>query len=362
MRKLKEKSIYGLIIASVFITLSILALIIGYVFVNGAGKINTDFLLGSPEPKSIYATFEQNKSYDFSYDITSKNSKSTVTVTEVRKYDELKDVNEKIIKLKPGDTITKVDSFTIESMDANEINVLMDELKHPTQDLKTKLTVPGNGIFPLIVTTLYIILFAILFAIPFGLFAAIYLVEYKVNPRLNKTIHFAIDSLAGIPSIIFGLFGFMFFSLVLGLGISLISGILTVIIMLLPVVIKTIEEALLSVPNTLRESSYGVGATKAQTIFKVVLPSALPGIIVAVILAISRVIGESAIFIFAAGTTAQLPKMFEQGATLTVYAYAVTNEYNDIATACAIGIVIIVMVLILNILAKVVSRRINGGN
>ena len=160
---------------------------------------------------------------------------------------------------------------------------------------------------------------------------------------------------------IFGLFGFIFFGPVLGLGISLISGILTVVIMLLPVIIKTIEEALMSVPNPLRESSYGLGATKTQTIFKVILPTALPGIIVASILAISRVIGESAIFLFAAGTTAQLPKLFEQGATLTVYAYSITNEYNDIETACAIGIVIIVIVLALNLLAKLVSKKLGGG-
>jgi phosphate transport system permease protein len=362
MRKLKDGGMYGLIGLSVTITISTLLLVLGFVFVNGMSMMSLDFIFGPTESSSSITTFAEGNSYDFSYEVQSSSNENTVVITEVREYDDLEDKAGDKLKLVEGDTITEVDDVPVKKMSIEQIDSTMSEIQDPTVNHKVKVTDTGGGIFPLIITTLYVIFFSLLFAIPFGLFAAIYLVEYKVNPRLNDIIHFAIDSLAGIPSIIFGLFGYMFFSITLGFGISLLSGILTTIIMLLPIVIKTIEEALIAVPDTLRESSYGLGATKAQTIFKVVLPSALPGIIVSIILATSRVIGESAIFIFAAGTTAQLPKMFEQGATLTVYAYSVTNEFNDVETATAVAIVIIVMVLILNIGAKLASRKINGGN
>ncbi len=212
----------------------------------------------------------------------------------------------------------------------------------------------------MIIATIVTIIVSLLFSLPIGIITAIYLTEYLKSGKLYRIVHFAIDSLAAVPSIIFGLFGLLFFSEVLGFGISLLSGALTVSIMLLPTIIRTTEEALLSVPISYREASLGLGATKLQTIWKVTLPNAIAGIVVAVILAIGRIIGESAILIFTAGTVDKMPtSVFDSSATLTVKAFLLTQEYGDIETASAIGIVIILIIIVLNILAKVISKKFN---
>ncbi|HFF3983678.1 TPA: phosphate ABC transporter permease PstA, partial [Vibrio cholerae O1] len=152
-----------------------------------------------------------------------------------------------------------------------------------------------HGIFPMIVSTVYMVVASIAVAAPIGIMTAIYLTEYaKVGSRLVKIIRFCTESLAGIPSIIFGLFGMTFFVAILGLGFSILSGALTLSILILPVIIRTTEEALMAVPQTYREGSYGVGASKIYTIRRLILPSAMPGILTSVILSIGRVIGESA--------------------------------------------------------------------
>lgn len=221
----------------------------------------------------------------------------------------------------------------------------------------------GGGILPMIVSTVYMVFLAIAVATPIGILSAIYLQEYAKKGRLVTIIRFATESLAGIPSIIYGLFGGIFFVVTLGMKYSILSGALTVAIIILPVIIRTTEESLKTVPQSYREASLALGSTKFQTLYKVVLPSAIPGILSGVILSVGRVIGESAAILLTAGTVAQMPgTIFDSARTLTVHAYLLTKEKGDIQGAAAIGIVLIIMVLILNTLAKVVAKKLNKAN
>ena len=220
-----------------------------------------------------------------------------------------------------------------------------------------------GGILPMIVTTLYTVALSILIATPIGILSAIYLQEYAKKGKLVKYIRFATESLSGIPSIIYGLFGGIFFVVTLGMKYSILSGSLTVAIIILPLIIRTTEEALKTVPQSYREASLALGSTKFQTLYKVVLPSAIPGILSGVILSVGRVIGESAAILLTAGTVAQMPGgIFDSARTLTVHAYLLTKEKGDIQTAASIGLVLIIMVLALNTKAKIVAKRLNKAN
>ena len=222
----------------------------------------------------------------------------------------------------------------------------------------------GNGgVLPMIITTLYMVVLSILVATPISILAAIYLQEYARQGVLVKIIRFATECLSGIPSIVYGLFGAVFFVEYLNMGYSILAGSLTVSIIILPVIIRTTEESLKSVPESYKEGSLGLGATRLQTLYKVVVPSAMPGILAGTILAIGRVIGESAAILLTAGTVAKVPKsIFSSGRTLTVQAYLVTKEAGAISEACAVGIILIVIILILNTLARFISKKINKVN
>ncbi|ELP5729358.1 phosphate ABC transporter permease PstA [Vibrio vulnificus] len=221
-----------------------------------------------------------------------------------------------------------------------------------------------QGIFPMIISTLYMVISSIAVAAPLGIMTAIYLTEYaKVGSRLVKVIRFCTESLAGIPSIIFGLFGMTFFVAILGLGFSILSGALTLSILILPVIIRTTEEALMSVPQTYREGSYGLGASKIYTIWRLILPSAMPGIITSVILSIGRVIGESAPVFLTAGMVARIPEsLMDSGRTLTVHLYKLTTELFTIEEwnqAYGTATVLIVVVLLINMVTKLIAKRFN---
>lgn len=220
-----------------------------------------------------------------------------------------------------------------------------------------------GGILPMVITTIYTVVISLVIATPIGIFAAVYLQEYAKQGNIVKFIRFATESLAGIPSIVYGLFGGILFVVVLKMGYSILSGSLTVFIIILPVIIRTTEESLKTVPNNYREASLGLGATRFQTLYKVILPSAMPGILSGVILSIGRIIGESAAILLTAGTVAQMPKgIMSSARTLTVHAYLITKEKGDIASAAAIGIVLILIILTLNTVAKLVVRRLNKAN
>ena len=221
-----------------------------------------------------------------------------------------------------------------------------------------------SGIWPMIVSTLYMVAASIGIAAPLGIMTAIYLTEYaKVGSKLVKVIRFCTESLAGIPSIIYGLFGMTFFVVVMGFGYSILSGALTLSILILPVIIRTTEEALMAVPQTYREGSYGLGASKIYTIWRLILPSAMPGIVTSIILSVGRVIGESAPVFMTAGMVARIPEsMFDSGRTLTVHLYKLTQELYTIHEwnqAYATATILIIVVLVINLLTKLIASRFN---
>ena len=273
MRQFKENLLKALIYLSAVFTVGILALIVGFIFIKGIGKIDLNFLTGDYSPS--------------------------------------------------GD----------------------------------------GGILPMIVSTVYMVATSLIIATPIGVLSAIYMQEYAKQGKVVKAIRFATESLSGIPSIIYGLFGGIFFVTILNLMYSILSCSLTVSIIILTLIIRTTEEALKTVPGSYREASLALGSTKFQTLYKVVLPSAIPGILSGVILAVGRVIGESAAILLTAGTVAQMPStIFDSARTLTVQAYLATKESGDIQSAAAIGIVLIVIVLLLNTTAKVVAKKLNKAN
>lgn len=217
-----------------------------------------------------------------------------------------------------------------------------------------------GGIFPMIFITIYIILITIAIATPIGIFAAIYLVEYAKPGKIVRTIRFATESLAGIPSVIFGLFGMLFFVTTLKFSWSIMSGALTLSIMVLPTIIRTTEEALKSVPNSYREGSLALGASKLRTITFAVLPSAIPGILTAVILSVGRIVGETAAVYFTAGTVARMPgSVMESGRTLAVHLYILAKEALSFSKAFATATILIAVVLIINIVTNMLASKLN---
>jgi phosphate transport system permease protein len=210
-----------------------------------------------------------------------------------------------------------------------------------------------EGLVPMIVSTLYIILLALAIAAPLGILSAVYLVEYAKQGKLVRTIRFSIECLASIPSIIYGLFGLIFFVNICGLGWSLLSGALTVSIMILPTMIRTVEEALKTVPKDYREGSLGLGATKIRTIVKVIVPSSITGIVTALVLSVGRIIGETAAVLLTAGMVARVPTgLMDSGRTLSVHLYYLAKEGISFEKAYATATVLLVVVLLLNLSAK----------
>jgi len=217
-----------------------------------------------------------------------------------------------------------------------------------------------RSLLPMIVATAWTVLVSLALALPIGIMTAVYLHEYAHKSKLSRIMGLAIDTLAGIPSIIYGLFGLLVFCRFFNLGQSIIAGGFTLSIMILPVIIRTTEEALKTVPDSFREGSLSLGATKIQTILHVVLPPALPGILTAAILAAGRVVGESAPVLLTVGIARNLPKtIFEPGRTLTIHLYYLTKEAiapDDFAQAFTAAAVLIIVVLIINTAVKVVGR------
>ncbi len=220
-------------------------------------------------------------------------------------------------------------------------------------------TTSNQSMMPSIINTIIMTLLTLLIAIPFGIGTAIYLVEYaKQNSIAVKLIRITAETLSGIPSIVFGLFGFLLFGVALGWGYSLIGGALTLAIMVLPVIMRTTEEALLGVPASYREASFGLGAGKIRTIFNVVLPSAIPGILAGIILSVGRIVGETAALIFTAGAVAKIPDgLFASTRTLSVHMYALLNEGLHMEAAYATAVVLLIVVIGINCISNIVAKK-----
>ena len=225
----------------------------------------------------------------------------------------------------------------------------------------------SNGIRDIIVGTLAMVGLTLVIAVPIGVLAAIYLGEYAKKGKVLTTIRFCVESLAGIPSILYGLFGYTFFAIQLAFGFSLLSSALTLAIMVLPVIIRSTEEALFTVPDSYREGSLALGASKLTTLFRVILPSAIPGILSAIILSMGRVMGETAAVYYTAGTMARVPSsVFSSTRSLAVHLYLLVKEGLESGDAFATATILIVIVVGLNALAnfiaKRLSRKLTGGN
>lgn len=216
------------------------------------------------------------------------------------------------------------------------------------------------SLFPAIVTTIYMTLLALIISAPLGIFCAIYLVEYaKRGNKLVSVIALATETLSGIPSIIYGLFGLLFFVSRLKWGYSLLAGAFTLGIMILPLIIRSTEEALKSVPDMYREASFGLGAGRLRTVFLIVLPPAVPGILAGVILAVGRIVGETAALIYTAGTVAQIPEsVFNSGRTLSIHMYSLSSEGLHTGEAYATGVVLLVTVFLLNSLSGYIAKKV----
>ncbi len=218
------------------------------------------------------------------------------------------------------------------------------------------------SMMPAIINTLSIMFITLIVALPVSISAAIYLTEYAREGRVVKLIRMTAETLSGIPSIVYGLFGYIFFSSFLHFGYSLISGSLTLAIMILPIVMRTTEEALLEVPLSLREGSYALGCGKLGTIFRVVIPSALPSILSGVILAIGRIVGETAALIYTAGSaTGIATSLFSSGRTLSVHMYALMSEGLHMEEARATSAVLLVLVLLINLMSRLIVIVKGGG-
>ena len=245
--------------------------------------------------------------------------------------------------------------------------ILVNGVPHLTPTLfEWSYTSENVSLMPALISTLYMALLALLIAVPIGVSSAIYLVEYaKPGSRFVRAVRVTTETLQGIPSIIYGLFGMLFFTTVLGWGLSLLSGACTLAIMVLPVVMRTAEEALIAVPASYRAGGFALGAGYLRTIFRCVLPSALPGIVGGVLLALGRCVGEVAALLFTAGTIAQIPDfggqgifaLFDSCRTLAVHMYVLASEGLHIDETYATAVVLLVLVTLLNVIANVAEKR-----
>ncbi|MEA5084068.1 MAG: phosphate ABC transporter permease PstA [Lachnospiraceae bacterium] len=222
------------------------------------------------------------------------------------------------------------------------------------------------SLLPALINTLIMTVLSLLIASPVGIFAAVFLVEYSSQgSRLVKIIRITAETLSGIPSIVYGLFGLLFFVTALKWGMSLIAGACTIALMILPLIMRTTEEALLAVPKTFREGSFGLGAGRLRTVFLIVLPSALPGIMAGIILATGRIAGETAALMYTAGTVAQIPMgkdfLLDSTRTLAVHMYNLSCEGLYVDKAYATAFVLLVMVMGINVLSGFMAKKF-GGN
>ena len=219
------------------------------------------------------------------------------------------------------------------------------------------------SMMPAIINTLEMTFFALLIAVPFGISSAIYLVEYaKRGNKLVEVVRITTETLTGIPSIVYGLFGMLFFVNKLQWRLSIMAGACTLAIMVLPVIMRTAEEALLAVPDSYREGSFGLGAGKLRTVFQIVLPSAIPGILSGVILAVGRIVGETAALIYTAGTVAGVATdLFSSGRTLAIHMYCLSSEGMHIDQAYASAVVLLIVVIFINLLSSKIAKRVTKG-
>ena len=221
----------------------------------------------------------------------------------------------------------------------------------------------NSSMMPAIINTVIMTVLALVIAVPFGIGAAVYLVEYaKRGNKLVGIVRITAETLTGIPSIVYGLFGMLFFVTQLKWRLSMLAGAFTLAIMILPVIMRTTEEALMAVPDSYREGSFGLGAGKFRTVFKIILPSAMPGILSGVILAIGRIVGETAALMYTAGTVPAVQGLLSSGRTLAVHMYVLSSEGLYMGPAYATAVILLVVVLLMNLGSSLIAKRLTKGN
>ena len=227
-----------------------------------------------------------------------------------------------------------------------------------------KYTSENVSLMPAMINTLIMTGLSLLIAVPLGVFAAIYMVEYaKRGNKIVKVVRVMAETLSGIPSIVYGLFGLLFFVTALKWGLSIIAGAATLSIMVLPTIMRTTEEALIAVPDSYREGSFGLGAGKLRTVFRIVLPAAFPGILTGVILAVGRIVGETAALIYTAGTAAEIPNnIMSSGRTLSVHMYSLSNNGLHTNQTYATAVVLLIIVVMINALSSFVAKKLGSKN
>lgn len=243
--------------------------------------------------------------------------------------------------------------------------ILINGIPHIKPELfALKYTSENRSLFPALINTIIMTALSLIIAVPFGIFSAIFLVEYaKRGNKFINVIRITTETLSGIPSIVYGLFGMLFFVTTLKWGYSLLAGAFTLSIMILPLIMRTTEEALKAVPDSYREGSFGLGAGKLRTVFRIVLPSAVPGILAGVILAVGRIVGETAALIYTAGTVADIPDgVMGSGRTLAVHMYSMSREGLHMDQAYATAVVLLVLVIGINWLSGFIAKKITKGN
>lgn len=243
--------------------------------------------------------------------------------------------------------------------------ILINGIPHIKPELfALKYTSENGSLFPALINTIIMTALSLIIAVPFGIFSAIFLVEYaKRGNKFINVIRITTETLSGIPSIVYGLFGMLFFVTTLKWGYSLLAGAFTLSIMILPLIMRTTEEALKAVPDSYREGSFGLGAGKLRTVFRIVLPSAVLGILAGVILAVGRIVGETAALIYTAGTVADIPDgVMGSGRTLAVHMYSMSREGLHMDQAYATAVVLLVLVIGINWLSGFIAKKITKGN
>ena len=224
-------------------------------------------------------------------------------------------------------------------------------------------TSENASVVPALITTVEMTLLSLIIAVPLGIFTAVYLVEYaRRGNKIVGLVRVTAETLSGIPSIVYGLFGMLFFVTALGWGFSLIAGAFTLSIMILPLIMRTTEEALLSVPDMYREGSFGLGAGRLRTVFRIVLPASIPGVLAGVILAIGRIVGETAALLYTAGTVAQTPgQLTDSARTLAVHMFILSGEGLYTKQAYATAFILLVLVVVINTLAGYTAKKLSRG-
>ena len=238
--------------------------------------------------------------------------------------------------------------------------ILINGIPHIKPELfALKYTSENGSLFPALINTIIMTALSLIIAVPFGIFSAIFLVEYaKRGNKFINVIRITTETLSGIPSIVYGLFGMLFFVTTLKWGYSLLAGAFTLSIMILPLIMRTTEEALKAVPDSYREGSFGLGAGKLRTVFRIILPSAVPGILSGVILGIGRIVGETAALMYTAGTIAEIPaNVMGSGRTLALHMYVLSCEGLHINQAYATAVILLILVVGINTISSVIAKK-----